>query len=371
MTNRERLLAIMNYQPVDRIPAVHFGFTPEVIEKWVLEGHLDKSLLSYPDYDYTMEKIIADKLGFDFGWNPVRLTTMELFPFFKRQFIEYLEDGFEKHLNEDGVYILQKPGTSSIPSEIDHLLKDRESWENIYLPRLTYSEERYREQRLELAKQEQALGNPVGLHCGSIIGRVRDYLGIVGLSYLTVDDEELLCEMIDTIGDLCYQSTVRSLESGLSFDYAHFWEDMCYKNGPLISPVMFEEYTAHHYKKITDLLHEHDIDIISVDCDGMIDRFIPTWLDNGVNTMFPIEVGTWDASLLPWRDTYGKELKGIGGMRKELFSKDTDTLDTEIKRLHELAKLGGYIPCPDHRIPQSAIWENVQYYCQKLKELTI
>ena len=29
---------------------------------------------------------------------------------------------------------------------------------------------------------------PVGLHCGSLMGRVRDLLGVEQMSYLTVDD---------------------------------------------------------------------------------------------------------------------------------------------------------------------------------------
>lgn len=54
----------------------------------------------------------------------------------------------------------------------------------------------------------------------------------------------------------------------------------------------------------------------SVDCDGLIDTLIPTWLNNGVNTMFPIEVGTWDANIKPWREKYSQQLRGVGGMSK-------------------------------------------------------
>lgn len=369
MNNRERLHAIMNYEKPDRMPAVHFGYTPEVIEKWVQEGHLSKYLLDLEDYSYELEDIVSEKLGFDFGWHASRLTTTELFPFFEEKVVEHLPDGFDKVLNSDGVYILQKADAGSIPAEVDHLLKDRASWEEHYLPRLTYSEERFSQTELDRLISEQKKGNPIGLHCGSLCGRIRDYLGIVGLSYMMVDDEDLLEEMFQQVGDLCVKSVQRSLECGLQFDYAHFWEDMCYKNGPLVSPGFFEDYTAPYYKKITDILAAHDIHTVSVDCDGLVDRFVPIWLENGVNTMFPIEVGTWDASIEPWRQTYGKGLRGIGGMRKHLFSKDYAAIDTEIERLAGLASMSGYIPCPDHRIPVEAKWENVQYYCEKIKNI--
>ncbi|MEA2013535.1 MAG: hypothetical protein U9O87_10750 [Verrucomicrobiota bacterium] len=84
--------------------------------------------------------------------------------------------------------------------------------------------------------------------------------------------------------------------------------------------------------------------------------------------MFPIEVGTWSASIQPWREKYGKELRGVGGMNKTVFSQDYAAVDAEIERLKPLVDLGGYIPCPDHRIAPDAKWKNVQYYCEKMRE---
>ncbi len=34
MTNRERALNILRYKPVDRMPAVHFGYWPELLVEW-------------------------------------------------------------------------------------------------------------------------------------------------------------------------------------------------------------------------------------------------------------------------------------------------------------------------------------------------
>lgn len=118
-------------------------------------------------------------------------------------------------------------------------------------------------------------------------------------------------------------------------------------------------------------MNSYGIDIISLDCDGLIDSLIPTWFENGVNTMFPIEVGTWGASISPWREKYGKELKGVGGMNKTVFAQDRKAIDLEIERLKPLVELGGYIPCPDHRIAPDAIWEHVQYYCYKMMKHSI
>lgn len=194
---------------------------------------------------------------------------------------------------------------------------------------------------------------------------MRNLLGVEQLSYLYADDEELFLEILDTLAELTHKWVEFALKSGVSFDYAHYWEDICFKNGPLVNPAVFRDFVGPHYRRNSELLSEHGVDIISVDCDGWIDALIPTWLDNGVNTMFPIEVGTWNASIMPWRELYGKKLRGVGGMNKTVFSQDYAAVDAEVERLKPLISLGGYLPCPDHRIAPDAKFENVQYYCEK------
>jgi len=185
---------------------------------------------------------------------------------------------------------------------------------------------------------------------------------------LLVDDEPLFDEIIDTVGELCCRCTKTTLEAGARFDFAHFWEDISFKSGPLINPVVFREKVGPHYRRITYLVRSSGIDVISLDSDGRIDELVPVWFDNGVNTMFPIEVGTWHASIAPWREKYGKGLLGVGGMDKKVFAYDYAAIDEEVERLRPLVELGGYLPCPDHRIPPDAKWENVQYYCQRMRE---
>jgi len=158
-----------------------------------------------------------------------------------------------------------------------------------------------------------------------------------------------------------------ALATGAQFDYAMFWEDMAYKGGPLVNPKLFRDRLAPNYKRITELLAQSGITIVSLDCDGVIDKLIPIWLENGVNTMFPIEVGTWNASIAPWRERFGRAVRGVGGVDKRIFGKDRAAIDAEIERQRPLVALGGYIPCPDHRIPGDAKWELVQYYCDRVR----
>lgn len=381
MTNRERIIATLNYQPCDRIPVVHFGFLGETLQKWHAEGHLNDEQFRAAqcgDQDVSLEAL-TKRLGFDCAYHRVFGTNTHISPSFESRVIEEMPDGSKKVMTGNGVVVIQKDGAGSIPMEFDHTLKGRKEWEELFKPRLEYFPDRinkvpvncetdmklFDEGGLEYLKQADRQDHYL-LHCGSLYGTLRDYIGMENLCYLAADDEDLLVEMIDVSADLCFQCTKSALESGAKFDIAHFWEDICFKNGPLVNPKFFAEKVGHQYKRITELVNSYGINLVSLDCDGLIDSLVPIWLENGVNVMFPIEVGTWDASIEPWREKYGKQVRGVGGMRKYIFAQDYAAVDTEIERLKKLVDMGGFIPCPDHRIADDAEWGNVQYYCEKM-----
>lgn len=371
MNNRENINAILNYRKYDSMPVVSFGYWNETLDKWAAEGHITKEEAEgYARFGDNSEadRLVMKKLGFDFNWNSCVGGNPQLFPAFERKVLEEHADGSLTVRDDQGLIVLEKPGIVSIPAEIGTSLTDRKAWESEYLPRLQWSEQRVDTEAMKKLADAGDRDIPVALHCGSLMGYMRNLLGVEQLSYLYVDDEDLYIEIIDTLAGLCYRCVKAALESGAKFDYAHFWEDICFKNGPLVSPAVFEEFVAPHYRKICDLLLQYGVNIVSVDCDGLIDSLVPIWLENGVNTMFPIEVGTWNASIAPWREKYGRELRGVGGMNKTVFARDYSAIDKEIERLKPLIALGGYIPCPDHRIAPDAKFENVQYYCEQLRK---
>lgn len=363
MNSKQRVQAILRYQNYDRLPVVHFGFWRETLEKWAEEGFIDKRDAG-PEGDWAGK--IALNLGFEFEWDTNYHLNINLYPPFQEEVLEESEEGYIKVRGGDGAVIVRKNGISSIPSQVDYLLKDRKSWEEHFLPRLQFSPDRIPEPDPNRLADEN---NLFGIHCGSLFGHIRNWMGVIGVAYIPADDEELFSEIIDTVGELSFTCVEHTLRKGYHFDFGHFWEDICFKNGPLVHPDVFSAKVGPHYKKITDLLKEYGIDIVSLDCDGKIDSLVPIWLENGVNTMFPIEVGTWNASIKPWRQTYGRELRGVGGVNKNIFSKDFGAVAGEIERIRPLVDLGGYIPCPDHRIAPDAKYRNVAYYCERMRKI--
>ena len=375
-------MAVLNYEKYDRLPVVHFGFWTETLQKWAAEGRISTDEAKNWSDGNPIDAIIGQKLGFDCNYYSCFYPYNRLYPSFESKILKTFPDGSMHVLNGDGVIVLQMPDAGSIPSEIEHLFKGRKEWEEHYKHRFQFNSDRVLKANVRVNDKMAPFDNGgleflksdnrdyiYGLHCGSLFGQIRNFIGVENCSYLYVDDESLFDEIISTISELSYQTVKAVLKTGAKFDFAHFWEDICYKNGPLVTPAVFDEKVGPHYKRITELVNQYGINIVSLDCDGMIDSLIPTWLNNGVNTMFPIEVGTWNASIAPWRKKYGRQLRGIGGMNKNVFALDYAAVDTEIERLKPLIELGGYIPCPDHRIAPDAKWDNVQYYCDKMRNI--
>lgn len=365
MNHRERTLAILRYQPADRLPLVHFGYWRETLQKWAAEGHVTAEEANSQADGNAADQAISGRLGFDYNWQTMFYTNGGLLPGFKGEVVRTLPDGSRHIRNGNGVILLAQADAGSIPAEIEHLLTDRASWEEHYKWRYQWSEQRVNQALLQQLKNTPR-DTPLGLHCGSLFGHVRDVVGLVGISYLQLDDEPLFREILDTVADICYRNVELALQSGVDFDFAHFWEDICFKNGPLVNPNVFRECVGPHYRRIADLVNAHGIDIVSLDCDGCIDALLPIWFENGVNTMFPIEVGTWNASIAPWRAQYGQGLRGVGGTNKTVFAHDRAAVDAEVERLKPLVELGGFIPCPDHRIAPDAKWDLVRYYCDRM-----
>ena len=374
MTTRERCMNILHYKDADRMPAVHFGYWKELLDEWAEQGHISKELAQGAVRDGSAADRELDKiLGWDCGWNSIIGVKNRLYPEFEPKVIEVLPDGSQRVITKNGVIERIKPGIVSIPSEDDYLLKDREAFETLFKPKMQFSEERIDKAAIINRFNEiYACDIPVGVSVGSVMGQIRDITTVMGMSYLMYDeDEDLFAEIVDTYAEMQYKCAEAVLSLGLPFDYAHYWEDICFKSGPLLSPALFDELCAKHYKKRNELCHKHGIDIISLDCDGVTEALIPTWLENGVNVLFPIEVGVWGDQFEAARKKHGDRLLGVGGMDKTALRKDRAAVDAEITRMERLASLGGFIPCPDHRLMPGSKFELVQYYAEEIKKIHI
>jgi uroporphyrinogen decarboxylase len=362
MNQRERFLALFNYQPVDRCPIWDFGFWTETLANWRSEQGLPAE--AKPD----------DFFGMDRQWVIAHVRT-SLLPYFATRIIE--ERGEEIiQMQGDGVIARSRKDGSSMPDFIDYSLKDRASWEKHFKWRLDpelpgriptdFIENCYNQW------SDATRDFPLLVYCGSVFGQLRNWLGLENFTYIQFDDPPLFREMVETIGNCSAVTLDRALaaaqKAGVTFDLGHFWEDICYNHGPLLNPKTFVELGIPQIKRITDTCRKYGVKNFSVDCDGKVDELILPWREAGISTMFPIEIGDW-ADPLELRKRFGKELTMMGGVDKRTLARSRKEIDAMIDHLTPLVEEGGFLPTPDHRVPPDVSLDNYIYYLNRIKQV--
>jgi uroporphyrinogen decarboxylase len=358
LNDRQRFYAAMHYQTRDRVPLLDFNFWNDTLPHWHKQG-LPRWVNRRNEEDY---------FGVDYSLDNMRMTWVRdgLFPAFQKKVLE--DRGEARVLQQrDGVRVLRQKTFASIPHPIAYLLKDRESWENHYKPRLDPEDPgRYPKDWEARVKEwtDPERCYPVVLPGGSLYGWLRNWMGMESLSVTLYDDPAWFEEMVTTVADCIIGVLDRILSTGGQFEAVSMWEDMAYNRGPLMSPKHFKQFLSPHYRRISDLVRKHGVDVIYLDCDGKIDALLPLWLEAGINCMYPIEVGTWGGDPVAFRKKYGKDLLMMGGFDKHILAQGKQEIKAEVYRLLPLVEEGGYIPYPDHRVPPDVPYENYLYFIE-------
>ena len=363
MNDRERYLATMNYQPRDRCPMWDFGFWDETLVLWHADG--------LPD-DVTDNAKAAQFFGmddFDTGCSP----SVGMLPGFEAKTIKE-DDRYRWVRRGDGAVEMWHKHSTTIPEPSDFFLKDRQSWRKFRKHLDPDDPRRIPADYVErLSTHRDAVRTwPLQINAGSMYGVLRNWMGFQQVSLLLYDDRALVEEIVETVAECVLRPLAKALamakEQGVTFDYAGMWEDICFNRGPLIAPKMFREICGRHYRRITDLLGRYGVRIVQLDCDGRIEDLIPVWLDNGVNCMFPIEIGDW-ADPVAMRRRFGKGMLMRGGFDKHILAKGPDAIRAEVRRLTPLVDEGAFIPHCDHRVPADVPMANYIFYVEEAKRV--
>ena len=358
LCGRERFRRVMHYQTVDRVPHFEFGYWRETYGVWHTQGL---------PVEIDDEPAANDYFGFDrFGCCPVNDWNW-LTPPFERRVLEE-DDRHQIIIDADGVKaMVNKDGSSSIPHILEYPLKTRADWAR-FKERLDPDDpRRFPAGWEELLRKYTYRDYPLGIHIGSLLGLLRDWIGFENIALLFYDDPDFLDEMIEYMCRFNLR-IIEKLASVISFDYANGWEDIAFKNGPLLSPAMFRRFLLPRYKRLAEALRRFGVDVIFTDCDGDINILVEPWLEAGFNCMFPLEVacGTDPVAL---RARFGKQLLLIGGVNKRKLIEGKRAIDEEMDRLAPLVEEGGFIPHVDHRCPPDVTLENYQYYLARKRKI--
>ena len=360
MTTRELWQNIMHYGEFDRMPVIHWTEWPEARERWYAEG-LPRDVDDHGGIRAYFDAVPQwNKVGVDLG----------LVPDFAQDVLEET-DQYRILRDRDGVIKKDWKHRSCIPQFMDHTLKTAADWP-AFKARLQPDPARVPEDLDERIRRAEESDCAISMKAGSMMGWIRNWMGVENMSYLMYDDPDCYADMVDTIADLvCWGLDQVVPRMHTVPDICHGWEDICGKTGPLVSPMVFEKCVAQGYRKVRSKLDHYGIQLYSIDTDGDIKELIAHWLEAGVNVQFPVEIGTWNADPMAYRKQFGRELRIIGGFNKLVLEKGPAEIDAEIERRLPLMRDGGFLLMPDHLITPGTSLENYQYYLNAVRTLRL
>lgn len=374
LTQRERFWQWANYEDKKDIPA--WGDWVGPYEFWLDQG-MPPMPAEYKDHggaaQYMMDLWNFEGIYSAF-WGSSRVpVNIGLCPGYTPEILEETDTHVIKRMGDGTVCKeMRDPNSTLIAQEyLSYPLRGPENWEEFRDTQLDPShpgrypdEETWKELKAAWKDRDYILT----IDGGSFYGNVRNWMGVENISYAFYDEPEWMHEVMDYLADLYIQVLGRALKE-VDVDIALFWEDMCYKNGPLISPEMFREFLLKPYQKVTRFLEENGVKLSFVDCDGNIDALVPLWLEGGVRGFYPLERAS-GMDPLPLLEKYEKDKILLwGNVDKRELKKSKEAIDRELERLKPAVEKGGFIPLVDHGVPEDIPYENFCYYTQKRKEL--
>ncbi len=353
MNNRELFVNLMNYKPADRMPVVHWGGWAETMERWYAEG-------------LPRDQDIHAFLGTQPHWTGVG-ANVGLFPCFEEQTLEETADS-RIIRDAEGVICRMLKHQTSLPHYLDYTLKTPKDWEEHYRWRLQPDPKRVAADMEAQLARSQASGLPIFFWTGSLMGSIRNWMGVENLAYFMYDHRDVFAEMVMTLADLVCWAADQVLPK-IKVDLGSGWEDICGRSGPFVSPDIFRECVAPGYAKIRSKLEQYGVKLYGIDSDGDVSALVGPWIDAGVNVQFPIEVGVWQADGMAYRRRYGKELRIIGHFDKMTLEKGHAAVNAELQRLVPLMQDGGYMMMPDHLITPGVALADYHWYLDQVRAL--
>jgi uroporphyrinogen decarboxylase len=360
MTTRQRFYKVCNFEQVDHPPRWDcLGFWGPTIERWRREG-LPPDVP--PEQYFGMDGWLVVPVDAGFTHNPYR-------PPFEHKIIA--EDD-RTVTYTDGCGITKRDRKDrpemSMSQFLDFPVKSRGDWEAIKW-RLDPADPGRYPDWTEMREKFAGRTAPLSFNMCGGYGWPRNFFGEEHLAYMYYDDPGLIHDIMQHWMEF-YKGVFDRTLPNVDCDFVYIWEDMAFKNGPLIGPKTFREFMLPYYKEVIGCIRSHGVQHVLVDSDGDNRPILDLFVEAGVNIFFPLEIA---ASMEPLeiREKYGRRLVLWGGIDKRALAKDKAAIEEELTRkVPQMIESGGYIPGVDHSVPPDVSFENYRFCIEMLRQLT-
>lgn len=383
MNARERLDAVMKFEPVDRSLLWEFGYWSGAVRRWYREGLPRK--VGVPDFLGDGQGVIGEGGAFD-PTDPSRPAATDLHDYFAMDegirripLVNYfapaipevvLEDHGDWYLWRDDMGLIRRDrkDRATLPEYVAWPVASRDDWEKLKAERLQpILEDRLPAQWPEFVAEYRDRAYPLaiaGRH--GFYGTPRYLLGDERILTMFYDDPALVHDIIDYLADF-WVALYDQVLSQIKVDLALIWEDMCYKTASLISPAMFREFMLPAYKQLTGCFRDHGIRHVLLDTDGNCWQLIPLFIEGGVTGLYPFEVNA-GMDVREVRQAF-PDLQILGGIDKIQLAAGRAQIDAELEKVPGMLRQGGYVPYVDHLVPSDISWANFDYYRTRLNQI--
>lgn len=345
MKPRERILAVIDHKPVDKIPTDYWA-TPEVTERVMKELKVTNELELWKTLK--IDKIINIQpkyIGPDFADGSNVDTNYWGYWGVKTKSVSYGND--QGTYYEIYYYPLEK--YNSIEEIINNYTWPKADW-------FDFS-----------CIEEECRKYPDYAIESGYMAPFYMYNNIRGLEENLIDlaiNEEMAFYIIEKICDFIYEYHERLFEAANGqIDIAQVTDDFGTQQGLMIGVDMFDKYFKKQYRRFIKLVKNHGIRVFHHD-DGAIMDIIPRMVDLGINVLNPIQWRLPGMGLKPLKERFGNKICFHGAVdnQKVLPFGSVEDVKKEVKNcLDILAADGtGYILAPCHNIQPNTPIENIK-----------
>ncbi len=383
MTAREKFLATMSFDPGFQCPKAEFGYWAAAVRRWLREGlpcreavpawaldgdtvrgsvpfGFESSLISKTSTNELVDRNVMPALGLD---SHLAKFPIDFSPHLPRTVVRE-DDRHRVFTDNYGITKMVTKENAATWHSVAFPIKGRRDLRE-YIGR--YDKDYARRLPAGIDELAEALAHrdyPIRLG-GEPFGFTyfpRALMGDEGYMTALYDDPGLIHELCEFLVSFTMEYWAVIL-SRIEIDCVVILEDVAYRNGPMISRAMFEEFAAPYTARLVDFVRQFGVRNIVVDCDGKIDELVPAWVKAGVTGFFPVEAVN---DIVAMREAYPR-VQLLGGVDKRRLSRGGRAeIDAELARIGPLIPMGGFIPHVDHCVPQNICWEDFAYYRRRL-----
>ena len=323
MTHVERFRAVMNFQPVDRLPRWEWAmWWDETIRRWHQEG-------LPPHLKFSQVFDLAQYFGLD--------------PY--QQFWFSTTD----------------PTIEATQHHVEGIVANMDDYRRLR-PQLFPCHDTAIAGMAAWAERQRRGDAVVWCTLEGFFWFPRTLMGFEKLMFAFADQPELL----HAINRDLLEFNFRLLDKILAVCVPTFLtiaEDMSYNHGPMISKRTFDDFVAPYYRQLVPRLLERNI-MPFIDTDGDITLLVPWFAELGVDGFLPLErqAGVDGMRL---RQRYPR-LRMIGHFDKMTMNRGEPAVRAEFERLLPLMKTGGFIPSVDHQTPPGVSLDQYRLYLRLL-----